>query len=170
MELLERVLTGDMCMTLWKRKAIALFLLTIPCWTGVVGQIIHCTRSDAEKADYEASRLRTWDELYQSYLRYSGCDDGSIGEGYSDSVVRLLAHHWEALTEALPLFAGNTGFYKFVLKHIDPTTENNDLKLIRMYTVHSCPKGGDEICVQMRLAAERALSENGIVFHSQRKK
>lgn len=157
-------------MTFCKSKIVALFVLVIPCWIGVMGQTIHCTRADAEKADYEASRLRTWDKLYQSYLRYSGCDDGSIGEGYSDSVVRLLAHHWEALPQALPLFAGNTGFYRFVLKHVDPTTANDDLMLIRTDTIHSCPTGGDEICVQIRKAAENALSENGIVFHAKRKK
>jgi hypothetical protein len=157
-------------MKFWKRKAIALFVLAIPCWTGVIGQTIHCTHADAEKADFEASRLRTWDKLYQSYLRYSGCDDGSIWEGYSDSVVQLLAHHWEVLSQALVLFAADAGFYKFVLKHVDPTTKTEDLKMIHVHASHSCPIGGEEYCVQIGKAADKSLRVYGIVFPAKSKR
>lgn len=144
-----------------KKQIVAIFILIIPSPTEFFSQTVHCSHADAEKADYEASRVQTWDKLYHSYLRYSGCDDGSIAEGYSDSVVRLLAHHWNKLPQALPLFASNAGFYKFVLKHIDPTTANDDLKMIRADAIHSCPTGGNEYCVQIRKAAENALRENG---------
>ena len=137
----------------------AMFILIILPQTQIVRQTIRCSHADAEKADYEASRVRTWDELYHSYLHYSGCDDGSIGEGYSDSVVRLLAHHWSSLPLAFPLFADDAGFYKFVRKHIDPTTKYEDLKMVRANAIHSCPTGGNDYCVQIRKAAENALRE-----------
>jgi hypothetical protein len=139
------------------------FILIILLQTGIVSQT-RCSNADAEKADYEASRARTWDKLYHSYLHYSGCDDGSIGEGYSDSVVRLLAYHWDTLPQAFPLFAGDAGFHKFALKHIDSTTKYKDLKMVRAKAIHSCPTGGNEYCVQIRKAAETALRENGVVF------
>jgi len=151
-------------MILSRKQIATTFMLIILCQTRIVSQSIHCSHADAEKADYEASRLHAWDKLYHSYLRYSGCDDGSIWEGYSDSVVRLLAHHWDALPQAFPLFASDAGFHKFVLKHIDPTTASDDLKMIRADAIHSCPAGSNEYCVQIRKAAENALRENGIVF------
>jgi hypothetical protein len=147
-----------------RTQFVAVLLLIIPCQTGIFSQTVHCSPAAAERADYEASRVRTWDELYHSYLHYSDCDDGSIGEGYSDSVVRLLAHHWDALPQTLPLFARNAGFYKFVLKHIDPTTANDDLKMISANAIHSCPTGGNEYCTQIRKATENALRENGALF------
>jgi hypothetical protein len=157
-------------MTFWKRKAITIFLLTIPCWTGVIGQTIHCTHADAEKADYEASRLRSWDKLYQSYLRYSGCDDGSIGEGYSDSVSQLLARHWDSFAQALPFLRSNAEFYKFILRHIDQTIANDDLKVIRANAIHFCPTGGNEECRQISNAAEHVLRLDGIVFPAKSKR
>ncbi len=155
-------------MILGGKQIAAIFMLIILTQTGIVSQTIRCSHADAEKADYEASRVRTWDKLYHSYLHYSGCDDGSIGEGYSDSVVRLLARHWDTLPQALPLFANNAGFYKFALKHIDSTTVDDDLKMIRKNAIHSCPTGGSDYCVQIRKAAENALREDGIVLPTEK--
>jgi hypothetical protein len=147
-----------------------MFILVILSQTGMVSQTISCSHADAEKADYEASRLQAWDKLYHSYLHYSGCDDGSIWEGYSDSVVRLLAYHWNTLPQAIPLFASDAGFHRFALKHIDSTTKDEYLRMIRANAIHSCPTGGNEYCVQIRKAAENALRENGIEFSSKSKK
>lgn len=146
-------------MILSGKQIAAMFILIILSQTGIFSQTIHCSHADAEKADYEAGRVQTWDKLYHSYLHYSGCDDGSIWEGYSDSVVRLLAHHWNTLPQAFPLFASDAGFYKFVLKHIDSTTKYDDLKMIRANTIRSCPTGGNEYCIQVRKAAKNALRE-----------
>jgi hypothetical protein len=161
---------GDNDMILGGKQIAVLFILTNLSHNRMVSQTIHCSHADAEKADYEASRVRTWDKLYHSYLHYSGCDDGSIWEGYSDSTVRMLAYHWDTLPQAFPLFASDAGFHIFVLKHIDPTTANDDLKMIRANAIRSCPTGGNEYCVQIRKAAENALHENGIVFPSKSKK
>ena len=146
-------------MILGGKQIAVLFILTILSHSRITSQTIHCSHADAEKADYEASRVRTWDKLYHSHLHYSGCDDGSIWEGYSDSTVRMLAYHWDTLPQAFPLFASDAGFYKFVLKHIDPTTKYDDLKMVRANAIHSCPTGGNDYCVQIRKAAENALRE-----------
>jgi|ERR1035438_736225 hypothetical protein len=151
-------------MILGRKQIAAIFILIILPQTRIVSQAIHCSYADSEKAFYEAGRLQAWDKLYHSYLHYSGCDDGSIAEGYSDSVVRILAHHWNTLPQAFPLFASNAGFYKFVLIHIDATTEDDDLEMIRSNAIRSCPTGGNEYCVQIRKAAINALRENGTMF------
>ena len=148
-------------MIVWKMQIVAMFILIVPFPTKVVGQTVHCSHADAERADYEASRLQTWDKLYHSYLRYSGCDDGSIAEGYSASVGRLLGHHWNTLPQAFPLFARDDGFRKFVLKHIDATLTDDDLKAIRTDAINRCPKGGHDYCVRIRKAAENALRDIG---------
>lgn len=124
-------------------------------------QTAHCSDAAAEAADYEASRQNNWDKLYLSYLRYSGCDDGSVAEGYSVSVARLLAHHWDTLPQSFPLFAGHIGFFKFVIRHINATIVDDDLKLIRANAARSCPRGGNEYCVQIAKAGEKALRDVG---------
>lgn len=136
---------------------VAMFILVILSQARIICQTSRCSLAAAEKADVEAGGLQTWDELYHSYLRYNGCDDGDIAEGYTDSVGRLLTHHWNTLSRTFPLFASDGGYYKFVLRHIDPGLGIEDLTEIRANAVHSCPTAGGEYCVQIRKAAEKAL-------------
>src|SRR5271165_4505412 len=83
-----------------------------------------CSLVESEQADREASRLRTWDALYRSYHRFvPRCDDGSIAEGYSESVRRILLDHWVALPRVSALSTNDPGFRKFVLRHIDATID-----------------------------------------------
>jgi hypothetical protein len=84
-------------MTSWRLQIASILTLIIWCQGGAIGQAIHCNDADAARADYEASRLQSWDKLHQSYLLYFSCDEGSIGEGYSDSVVRPFGGGFMAL-------------------------------------------------------------------------
>lgn len=42
-----------------------------------------CAREDAQKVEAEASSLKTWPQIFDSYDRYRNCDNGAISEGYS---------------------------------------------------------------------------------------
>jgi hypothetical protein len=48
-----------------------------------------------------------------------------------------------------------------VLKHIDATLTDDDLKAIRTGAINRCPKGGHDYCVRIRKAAENALRDIG---------
>jgi hypothetical protein len=56
------------------------------------------------------------------------CDDGSIAEGFSESVTRLLADDWEALPALQSLTTMDASFQTFVLRHIDETAPLIDWK------------------------------------------
>ena len=45
----------------------------------------------SRRSEQEADSLTSWDGLYRSYKLFGRCDDGSIAEGYSESVARILA-------------------------------------------------------------------------------
>jgi hypothetical protein len=122
-----------------------------------------CSAAQSEKADREASRLRTWDSLYRSYTRFSQCDDGSIAEGYSTSVGRLLADDWGTLPQASVVSKNDDGFRKFVLRHVSATLDTKDLQKIRMNAIRHCPDGENDFCKQLRVAADKALKANGII-------
>ena len=123
------------------------------------GQRQSCTVAQAEKAEQEADGLRTWDALYKSFHRFSHCDDGAIAEGYSESVARILADHWEALPRFAVLPSNDKPFQKFVLGHVDATLNMDDVKTIRTNAIHHCPAAQSDLCKQLRVAAESAMKE-----------
>jgi hypothetical protein len=52
-----------------------------------------CTTQEAMKADEDTDHLDDWRAVYQSFKRFSQCDDGGIAEGCSEAVGKLLADH-----------------------------------------------------------------------------
>ena len=50
-----------------------------------------CARDEEIAAEEIAARLTRWTDIHSAYLRFQHCDDGAIAEGFTDSVVRLLA-------------------------------------------------------------------------------
>jgi len=119
-----------------------------------------CSTPDANQADREAGRVRTWDALYHSYRRFAPrCDDGSIAEGYSESVARILVDHWNTLPRLAELAEANHTFKKFVLRHVDATMDSGDLYKIRERALHDCPSDQKNICGQLKRAAEHAINE-----------
>ena len=78
-------------------STIALMTMSASC---AVGQSVPCSATDSKNALDQADRLRTWQTLYRTYKRYDQCDDGGIGEGFSESVARILADHWRTLAHS----------------------------------------------------------------------
>ncbi len=106
-----------------------------------------CTTADAIKAENEADSLKDWDQIYRSYKRFSGCDDGAIAEGYSDSVTKLLADDWKSFDRLLLLTNRRTGFRSFVLKHIDETVPADRLAKIATNARSHCAARGRNLCL-----------------------
>ena len=119
-----------------------------------------CTDAEALRADTEADTLRSWDSLYRSYKLYRQCDDGGIAEGYSESVVRILADHWSTLSRLATLSRRDARFRRFVLGHVDATTNPDDLKRIRMNANTQCPPRLSAICADLAKEADAALKED----------
>jgi hypothetical protein len=105
-----------------------------------------CSTADAQRAETEAESLRSWDDLYKSYKRYRQCDDGAIGEGYSESVARILVDHWAKLPRFAQLAHNDEGFRPFVLKHVDQTINGEDARTIRANAEHACPSRLRDFC------------------------
>lgn len=103
--------------------------------------------------------LRTWDALYKSYTSYPSCDDGFIGENYSESVARILVDRWSTLPRLASLARENVDFQRFVLKHVDATLDMNDVKKIRTRAITQCPEGLHGLCKDLRSQADSALKQ-----------
>ena len=117
-----------------------------------------CTDTEAQKAESEAMGLRSWDDLYKSFRLYKQCDDGAIGEGYSESVARILVDHWNTLSRLEALGIKDTVFRRFVLKHIDGTITLDDIVKIKKNATTLCPKTLQKLCGDLKKQSELGQS------------
>ncbi len=139
-------------------STIALMTMSASC---AVGQSVPCSATDSKNALDQADRLRTWQTLYRTYKRYDQCDDGGIGEGFSESVARILADHWRTLPQLSSLVKRDAGFRRFVLRHIDATLNPDDVNKIISKANASCPVGLGSLCNDIKKNAAIALKEGG---------
>jgi len=112
-----------------------------------------CIKSDARQAEKDVDSLSDWDHVYRAYREFSQCDDGAIGEGYSDAVGKLLANDWGQLNHLLALTKTDKGFQRFVVKHIDETLPGDTLLRISTNARSSCPAGAQRLCSLIASAA-----------------
>lgn len=118
-----------------------------------------CTDAKAERALGNADTLRNWDALRGSYKEFGNCDDGAIGEGYSESVARILADHWNTLPRFVQLAENDPSFRRFVIRHIDSTLNADDLEKIKKAALTHCPSGLRKACGDIAKQADLALKD-----------
>lgn len=113
-----------------------------------------CSREDAIQAEKEASTLADWDTVYKAFKRYGHCDDASIGEGYSETVGRLLAKEWQHFGRLVQLVKISKSFERFVIRHVDETVPGDDLRQIVENARMKCPLNAQRLCGLVKQAAE----------------
>ena len=125
-----------------------------------------CSRDEATAADGEAATLRDWDSVYRSFERYAQCDDAGIGEGYSESIARLLAEDWKHFSKLDKLASRDKGFEKFVLHHVDELMTPDQEKKIYENTRLRCPATAKRLCklIETRLDGTKPVAS--AVLHS----
>jgi hypothetical protein len=107
---------------------------------------VKCTREDAIQAETEADSLKTWMEVYSSYRRYAKCDDGAIGEGYSDSIAHLLSDDRKDMEQLNQLVSRDERFEEFVLRHVDELMSPTQSQKILDNTTGHCPSRATQLC------------------------
>jgi hypothetical protein len=130
-------------------RCLAIIGLALCVSTGL-GQQPRCNHREAIRAEVDAEMPRSWDDLYKSYTLYRRCDDGAIGEGYSESVARILVDHWKTLPRLAQLASKDADFRRFVLKHVDETLVMEDIQRIKANAENRCPIGLRDLCHDLR--------------------
>lgn len=121
-----------------------------------------CTRQQAIAAEETASTLRNWAEVHSAFVRFRRCDDGAIGEGFSESVSILFAEHWDQLGALLRLTARDRSFRQFVLRHLDETVPADRWSAIEENAKSRCPSNARSLCKSI-LSRGREMAANTAV-------
>jgi hypothetical protein len=128
--------------------------------------------SDGECLDFEKffsgpvdeKGKSSWSVIHEYYERYvkltPNCDDGVVGEGYSEMVSHTFAKKWNELPSFLDLGKKDKGFHTFALSHVDSTAEDDDLKAIIRNAIEQCPKEDRNVCLELKTRAQEALGNS----------
>ena len=127
--------------------------------SGLLSQLTYanekgCSSEQAKRAESEIDKLRSWRSLYLWYESYRQCDDGGISDGSSEAVARTLVDHWDTLPQLSRIAQKDLEFRKFVLRHIDETLDDRDLKTIMSDAEKKCPSGLSRLCGDLKRKAE----------------
>ncbi|MDU5453321.1 hypothetical protein [Pseudescherichia vulneris] len=119
-----------------------------------------CTIKDVEAAEQAVDHLTSWQAMNDNFTRFHQCDEGSIAEGNSEAVIRLLVDKWEALPKLSVLTRQNTAFETWVLSHIDSTLDSGDLQTAVDLATSQCPASESALCQKIVKAAQAAIHES----------
>jgi len=120
-----------------------------------------CSTAMYNRADSSLGRAgRSWPTLFRHQQVFGSCDDGALAEGYSDAVAKLFADRWDRFGQFEALSARHPAFRRWVIRHIDSSATEDDLKKIVRNT-RSCRRdpNGKKLCASVRQAATKALTE-----------
>ena len=112
-----------------------------------------CTPEDAQRADKAVDGLNSWDRIHDWYKSFRRCDDGGLAEGVSEAVARNLIERWETLPR-LGQLINDPGFRQFVLKHVDQTLDEDEIKKIDVNSEKRCPTNLHPFCLELKKRAE----------------
>lgn len=115
-----------------------------------------CTKEEAIAAEMAAPAAQSWEQLHQQFKRYSHCDDGAIGEGFSESVTLLLADHWQDIRQLREIVSHDSAFRKFVIRHINETVPVERLNRIVENANKQCPRSLKDLCRDIETTAKKS--------------
>ncbi len=118
-----------------------------------------CSEEEAISAESVTPFIESWSGLQRAFKQYGHCDDGSIGEGFSETVARLITSSGPKLQELQSLSKTDPKFRSFVVRHVDATLLPGQLSAIERQMTHSCPRGAKALCNEITASARKAKSE-----------
>jgi hypothetical protein len=112
-----------------------------------------CTLEQGKAAETAVDHLDSWQEVHSAFKQYAQCDDGGVAEGFSDRIVHLLATQWPRLPELAQYTRNDPAFRAFVLKHIDATADDREIRDIASLAESRCPVRLRQLCSALKDAA-----------------
>ena len=141
-------------------RAVVLSTITLACilLSTMNAYASNCSVADQNALLAELPTLKTWAAIHRAFRKYAPqCDDGAMAEGFSDAIVGQLATRWDALLELDRMATADSAFRSFVLRHIDASADEAQLKQVAGNAANRCPSRQKRICTDLASAARRAV-------------
>jgi hypothetical protein len=105
-----------------------------------------CTAQQAAEAGRLIPTAQSWERLHSLFTSYGQCDDGVVGERFSQAVSQLLISRWDHLSDLRRLSARGPDFQQFVLRHVDESVPAERLRALNALANSKCPQSEADFC------------------------
>jgi len=112
-----------------------------------------------ERQSLDQPEPKDWPGLYRLFKQFGVCDDGAMSEGFSEDVAQLFSKQWLHLDTFSRLATTDKAFERFVLRHIDATLSDDELKVIVENSTSHCSAKEKRVCSLIRTRALDSLDE-----------
>jgi hypothetical protein len=102
---------------------------------------------------------KNWNSLYRLFKRFGQCNDGEIADGTSFYVGQLFLKQWAHLDVLNRLTVSDKSFGDFVLRHLDATISEGELKAILDLSKWHCPGGQEKLCRLVAIRVDSGLND-----------
>lgn len=118
-----------------------------------------CPVSDKEYL-HQITSAADWVDVHAVFKRnFPGCqDDGLYADGYSNMVVGVLSANWRDIELLADMSAKDEGFRKFVLRHVDSSASEKDLRKVLGDSEAACPATARQLCAEIAQRCKQALA------------
>ncbi len=122
-----------------------------------------CTKKEEQIIESKAAYLKTWDEVFDSWEKFKHCDDGSIAEGFTESITKNLVKNWTEDGHLIRLIKNKPKFEKFILEHINEAVPYDRLSILGHMAEMRCQNSTLEFCMKiLEKATKSILHNNGV--------
>jgi hypothetical protein len=102
---------------------------------------------------------KNWSSLYPLFKKFGQCNEDEIADGTSYYVGRLFLKQWAHLDALNRLAHSDKSFGEFVLRHIDATLSEGELRAILGLSRSHCPTGESELCRLVAIRVDSGLND-----------
>jgi hypothetical protein len=107
-----------------------------------------CSPADQKAAEKAVDRVSTFPQLKKAWQDYGHCDTGTVGDIYTDAILRLVVE-WKNV-EIVAWDAQSDPKYKeFIHKHLLSPMAKDDRDSVHSRAKLSCPPAQDAFCAEL---------------------
>ncbi len=107
-----------------------------------------CSKSDTANAEKAIERVLNWAQLQKVFQDYRHCDAGTVADGYTDAVMRMMVD-WKNMDALAAAMKKDPEYKEFIYAHLKAPAAKDDLPTVYSRARTGCPKGLDEFCAEL---------------------
>lgn len=116
-----------------------------------------CSPADTAAAEKAIERIVTWQNLQKAWSDYRHCDKGTVDDGFTDALMRLMVG-WKNVDVIAAAMAKDAEFKAFVQKHVQSPAAKDDRDDLYALARKSCPAKQDAFCADLAEMAKSGKS------------
>jgi hypothetical protein len=107
-----------------------------------------CSGADAAAAQKAVDKIVTWQNLEKAFHDYGHCDTGTVEDGFTDALMRLMVG-WKNVDAVAAATARDAAYKAWVHKHLLSPLAKDDREDVYALAKKNCPAKQDAFCAEL---------------------